>query len=266
MVSSPPMIPMSRVQGLLSTLPKLQLDCLGPPTKFTCFPQLATELRIKIWRYASHNEPRTLRLSNSIALRHPQPDAPGVLGACAESRHEALAFYKPCTERTDTESRTVYVNFDIDRFLHKINHYYLVLPSDIHNFDSSSIDSIKYLTFGLDSNWRNPYCNRSQGRLADLELIEWGLLPQLQDLVYLVESEYQFIPDVRYLSNRYKREKDEVVDDLGEDLNHLMREEAERHFFHKNLGDRREAPPKKIKFGVVWRDYRELDLVPTSAD
>lgn len=67
---------------------------MPPSTVFTKFPELPTELRRKIWAFASR-QPRSIELMYAwvdrefLNLKHP----PAVLHACFESREVALYFY-----------------------------------------------------------------------------------------------------------------------------------------------------------------------------
>ena len=71
----------------------------GPPPTFTLFPNLPTELRIKIWQYSLLG-PRIIEAAYlpepffSFNGAHPPP----VFQACRESRDVALSVYKPLFE------------------------------------------------------------------------------------------------------------------------------------------------------------------------
>ena len=103
------------------------------PTTFSLFPQLPGEIRLKIWSFA-------ISLSRTVMITCNRPPfqrgvvepvlsfqadvpPPATLFACAESRHEALAIYKPYfrTFRTKDDhfrptGRHIYVSFDQDTF------------------------------------------------------------------------------------------------------------------------------------------------------
>src|SRR6187402_1196555 len=96
--------PGSRLRSLLSTLPKLVVD-LSEEKTFLYFNKLPVELRVKIWRFASRNNPRSIGLRRLTRMSYAQPNDPGILSACKESRHEGLAYYTACRERVHT-SRT----------------------------------------------------------------------------------------------------------------------------------------------------------------
>ncbi|KAN0089597.1 hypothetical protein V8E51_019857 [Hyaloscypha variabilis] len=123
-----PLMEKSRLQNLLGDLPKLLIE---PPSKsFTCFPKLPIELRYKIWSYASR-VPQKVKLCittndySAVAILG-GPKTPAILHGCFESRKVALKFYTLCRQEIvpgselldniKTHRRSMYVNFDIDRF------------------------------------------------------------------------------------------------------------------------------------------------------
>ncbi|CZR63584.1 uncharacterized protein PAC_13481 [Phialocephala subalpina] len=267
-----------RLHGLLSTLPKIQLDLAQPLDTFTCFPKLPVELRLKIWKYASRNEPRTINLHVRTGYRDGvQPSAPGILEACHESKEEALQYYTPCWEivekmlrrkgdRRESASRVVYVNFDIDHFLHGLHDTRhtsgWMLPSPAHNFRPATISSIEVLA--ITQGWG----------LGGHELGLWVRLRDLKKLLFLTSTpRHHNEEDVRNLLQHG------LSGTLGEYLTRMARKEEflEDHLKHvKKYWKMRVAIDldaqasmecsAKVKVGITWKEYRELDLVPTSVD
>jgi len=103
------------------------------PETFLLFPELPGEIRLKIWSYAI-SVSRTVTITSDRppfkrggvqAVQTFQADvpAPATLYVCAESRHEALAVYRPCfkTYRARDDhflptGRHLYVSFEQDTF------------------------------------------------------------------------------------------------------------------------------------------------------
>ena len=106
---------------------------MNPPTEFLLFPELPGEIRLKIWSFAI-SIPRTVTITidrppfkrgaaETVKTFQTDVPAPATLYTCAESRHEALAIYKPCfnTYRTKGDhflptGRHLYVSFEQDTF------------------------------------------------------------------------------------------------------------------------------------------------------
>ena len=103
------------------------------PTSFTLFSELPGEIRLKIWSFAI-SVPRTITITSDrppykrgaaepVQTFQANVPNPAILYVCAESRHEALAVYKPCfkTYRTRDDhflptGRHLYVSFEQDTF------------------------------------------------------------------------------------------------------------------------------------------------------
>ena len=89
---------------------------------FLVFPELPSELRLKIWGYAI-STPRTIEIScerGILATRkryakafHCASPPPSVLHVCRESRFEALNVYQPLFT-TKHSPKYIYVSFDMD--------------------------------------------------------------------------------------------------------------------------------------------------------
>lgn len=263
----------SRLQVLLSTLSKLQLDMPGPLKTFNSFPRLPIELRINIWKIAGQNEPRTINLHFRISEDHSQPEASRLLMACKESRNEALTIYTPCKERirtfgsNRTMSRIVYINFAIDTFFFTSED---LCAKSIHNFEISTLNSIKYLMFPLGDGWFG-------SELEAAELVYWTSLAGtgLRKLVYLAEAPYHYDPENHHYILDWApqfRVREVLERGLPDTLSEeLARNQGEDWFinrcvnFANRTGTERCKRLKDLKFHVTWKEYRELELDPTSA-
>jgi hypothetical protein len=119
---------MTRLQGLLAQLPKLAIPL--PHTSFTLFPNLPSELRNNIWKYAVM-VPRDINLQykDSLALGDHQPRAPAILLTSSKPRAEGKRYYTFCpvlTKSPDKHRRRrantrptvwVWINFTVDKFV-----------------------------------------------------------------------------------------------------------------------------------------------------
>jgi len=88
---------MSRIQNLLSQLPKLTA-VLPELETFTIFSKLPSELRARVWRFAAMHPSEIFfqRRRDGFAGQSLQPNGPAILYACWESREEAKKYYTPC--------------------------------------------------------------------------------------------------------------------------------------------------------------------------
>ncbi|TAQ88116.1 hypothetical protein B7494_g3580 [Chlorociboria aeruginascens] len=103
----------------------INMDEATSPPRFTLFPDLPCELRIKIWKLAEPG-PRTVRIQYNMNYKSwngkfiadfkgwtsPDP-APTILHVCQESRAEALRTYSPAFG-SYFHAPKVYINFSID--------------------------------------------------------------------------------------------------------------------------------------------------------
>lgn len=92
---------------------------------FTCFGELPTELRLKVWSYAAHSHPpRVITLYPDPRLQKEHP-APAILHACSESREVGLGVFELSLGNGKNYSslkrlyvppgaKDIYVNFDRD--------------------------------------------------------------------------------------------------------------------------------------------------------
>ncbi|KAN0099197.1 hypothetical protein V8E51_012972 [Hyaloscypha variabilis] len=152
---------MSRLQNLLSTLPRLTLpphESASILYEFLLFPKLPPELRNKIWEHAAH-VPRVVKVICHMREIHleeidrgswnsnveGQTRHPGIMQACRESRVEGGRYYdlvhenvvptfkylngrsRPANLVADVISNTLYINFRVDRF---------VIPSGVDRLGS----------------------------------------------------------------------------------------------------------------------------------
>ncbi|CZR63587.1 uncharacterized protein PAC_13484 [Phialocephala subalpina] len=173
----------------------------------------------------------------------PQPGLPAILEACQESRHEALTFYTPCKETSigntrgeTTSSGTIYINFDIDQFdhiLHEVSDSFSAVPSYHHNFNTETMRSIKFLIFALGQNW-------PRGSLSDVEFVEWGSLPQLQEFHMLAEAPCHYPVRDKSLDEPLANG---VADALGEEL---LRKEGECQYLRYLELD------KEFEMGIIF--------------
>jgi hypothetical protein len=95
------------------------------PTAFSLFPELPSELRLKIWRFCFPG-PRTVRIQYKAKTRHSVDGKrsnfsawtstnpiPIILHICHESRQEALKFYR-LAFGSFFHQPSIYIGFDID--------------------------------------------------------------------------------------------------------------------------------------------------------
>jgi len=165
----------TRAQELCAQLPKLTIPTLL--TEFTLFPDLPRELRNKIWFFVAH-EPRYLKLfqfteikENSDPEDRLQPKNPIILRVSREGREEGLRYYTPCHNmggldeirrakiytlpqsiQTALKSHPMYINFEVDKFCHKVNSGKDIIsfvaidgPTLYLNFNDSVIRKLKHL-------------------------------------------------------------------------------------------------------------------------
>jgi hypothetical protein len=181
---------MSRVHKLCAALPKLDfehstIDPRLPPRQpdiFNPFPRLARELRNKIWQHAAFF-PREVRLRTWDWNEHYSEAehwrAPAILHANREAKEEGFRYYELVyerigyrpgnshsrqyphdpSERFNGQSRGVYVNFEVDIFIHPSIFRSTVEPfTDYHgqptyawihdyNFGKDVIEKIQYLDY-----------------------------------------------------------------------------------------------------------------------
>jgi hypothetical protein len=72
-------------------------SAVAPPLEFTLFPQLLSEIRVKIWKHSLNNiTPRLIEIQPDIMEGgyYSLARIPATLHTCYESRHEALKVYK----------------------------------------------------------------------------------------------------------------------------------------------------------------------------
>ena len=121
---------MTRLQGLLAQLPKLDIPL--PYTKFTLFPELPTELRNKIWKCAAMvSRDINLEYKDYYACSDHQPVTPAILHTSSEARSEAKRYYTLCPVlcvplipgenrlkgAQKSPSIWIWINFAVDRFV-----------------------------------------------------------------------------------------------------------------------------------------------------
>jgi hypothetical protein len=79
-------------------------SAMAAPTTFTRFPDLPTELRLKVWRLS-------MRFPRLITFRPQKP--PAVFSVCRESRHETRQKYFPQWLYLHPK-KCVFINFEFD--------------------------------------------------------------------------------------------------------------------------------------------------------
>ncbi|TVY88940.1 hypothetical protein LAWI1_G004631 [Lachnellula willkommii] len=96
-------------------------DAPSKLTEFHLFPNLPTELRLKIWGIIL-STPRVLHMRRNERVEHSRRIAesfasdeppPAALHACHESRHEGLSIYKPVF-KTNSSPKYTYTAFEHD--------------------------------------------------------------------------------------------------------------------------------------------------------
>ncbi|KAH8586284.1 hypothetical protein B0O99DRAFT_678881 [Bisporella sp. PMI_857] len=147
-------------------------------SQFTCFPELPTELRLKIWGFAACH-PRSINIWSSdfgkkigIPLRANEDDEtdfviwklcsktapPTILSVCSESRTEALKYYRlefgtefKFADFTFTTHPRIYVNFEVDRicFLESFDNE--TSRSSKNFFNRCLTNGTKYLALNIKS-------------------------------------------------------------------------------------------------------------------
>jgi hypothetical protein len=90
-----------------SKMADLSPETKGTP-KFTLFPKLPAELRVKSWKLASQHERvvqiRTFRVLGKPKHSWSDTPPPSVLGSCRESPHEGLKYYKVLRVMSDART------------------------------------------------------------------------------------------------------------------------------------------------------------------
>lgn len=246
----------TRVQTLLLSLPKLRTD-LKRSFIFTYFSRLPPELRVKIWKIAAQNEPRTIPIHHKTTegrtvewrVRNPsaQPYAPGFLTASREARNETLDLYIACKQTFDGLTRVIRINFDIDMFL---------LPGrgnpgrnwGDQNFDLDVFKSIRNLQYPISGIsiagflWRN-----------DL----WFNLINLR-MIYLVP-----FPSRCTIANITTWNDDGKEKDLNSELQRKNEQDNILDMFEWDFGKRLDRVGDKSKglpiIDVVWANFGDLD-------
>jgi 2EXR family len=193
-----------RIRGLLSKIPKLTVAGFPEDLQtFTLFPELPSELRVKIWGFACYHQ-RTLLLSNTwqrpIGAEHRESiennhKVPAVLHTCSESRQEALKCYIICAKRCNIDSdihstdghqstttlcsgKKIYVNFEVDRFLRPDRDSIFHPSLEGYQLEAKDLAKIQYLDIeweASDLNW-----------FGDLELFRTAKV--LKQLNFIVTS------------------------------------------------------------------------------
>ena len=169
--------------------------------KFTVFPNLAVELRLKIWR-SSFPGPRNVGVKIRIKdsgfggwiVRENTPPPPVALHVCHESREEALKYYI-LSFGTTVYPPTIYFNYQIDTlcFSDKFSEgtrqstgasdYLLNLwhGTTFTSYDSKAkhAKNIRYITLDVDENiyTRRSFCWEEIRRFEGLEkllVVTWN--------------------------------------------------------------------------------------------
>lgn len=85
---------LAKPKGINESCPKAIAELLPSKPSFHKFDKLPTELRLRVWSFASF-EPRFIHIRDidDIPSATFNTKVPGILHACSESRHEALKFY-----------------------------------------------------------------------------------------------------------------------------------------------------------------------------
>jgi hypothetical protein len=277
-----------RLRDLLSKLPKLTVTFPQPLNleRFTLFPKLPIELRLKIRGYAAC-EPRSFTWENPWAF---WPGNPGygriidgknqlssVLQTCNESRSESLKHYTACTMRCvaggDVHNtlghvstlvpcpQKLYVNFNIDRFLRPDEYE----PPDTSSWDNCQLEEKDLGKIQLlDMVWPYPDVEA----LGSLEIIR--VAKQLREL-NLILSSYTW-DTLHHADGRMPNTLAREL--LMLDYERKLKKDVEQR--RKGNWDEREVADdtaddwqllKGVKLGYKWTILpEEFDLPPIAAD
>ncbi|KAF8858669.1 hypothetical protein BDZ45DRAFT_689865 [Acephala macrosclerotiorum] len=213
---------LSRLSVLLSSLLKLQTTNIGVfiPTTFTCFSKLPIELRFKIWRFASFNNPQIIPLHIKVEQTASLP-IPAILLACHESRGLALQMYIPCQERFNTwennSHRTQYINFAVDVLRHEKKTSFEPPIGCLYNFSPIVLLRIQHLGFQVADAHSGLIRSPAFGTLRiwpymmSLQVIHIQVLPSYGDAQCL-DNELRVKETAEEQQDTCKRELGEFVD------------------------------------------------------
>ncbi|PVH70508.1 hypothetical protein DL98DRAFT_540777 [Cadophora sp. DSE1049] len=226
--------PSPRLKSLMTQLSKLDLHH-GTPIlkKFTLFPKLPLELRLKIWGFAANVE-RIVSLSftldgqawvdvSRLTIRNEnraQCSVPAVLHICSESRKEGLRYYTACWDKCAGHNNYINLNTDIlcvvenwaKAVIRQFNSAQLALPaanltqptaplllSERWNLDESVLRHVQTVIMLATAGWTSMSAPNLR-RLADL----FQLLPGMTTLRVVARDK---VFDEEHVDKYYKTDE-----------------------------------------------------------